>query len=189
MSGSRPAVLATGGDDPNVWLWDVARRTARTRIGGHANDEVNAIAFSRDGRTLATGGDDDIVRLSDTTTGAVRRACRAGTDGVDALAYTWDGHALATVGGDNKVELWNPDRGSFRTLAAPVDTVWSLAFSPDGHILATVGTTVQLWKVAASLRPAQAVERICRTVNRDLTSEERAAYLHDTSAGPVCLAK
>ncbi|MGW2834962.1 nSTAND1 domain-containing NTPase [Streptomyces sp. NPDC001286] len=180
--------LATGGDDPNVWLWDVARRTARTRIGGHTN-EVNAIAFSRDGRTLATGGDDDIVRLSDTTTGAVRRAFRAGTDGVDALAYTWDGHALATVGGDNKVELWNPDRGSFRTLAAPVDTVWSLAFSPDGHILATVGTTVQLWKVAASLRPAQAVERICRTVNRDLTSEERAAYLHDTSAGPVCPAK
>ncbi|MFE0520858.1 WD40 repeat domain-containing protein [Streptomyces sp. NPDC058954] len=130
MSGSRPAVLATGGDDPNVWLWDVARRTARTRIGGHANDEVNAIAFSRDGRTLATGGDDDIVRLSDTTTGAVRRACRAGTDGVDALAYTWDGHALATVGGDNKVELWNPDRGSFRTLAAPVDTVWSLGVQP-----------------------------------------------------------
>ncbi|MFJ4206598.1 hypothetical protein ACIP2Y_44315 [Streptomyces sviceus] len=60
-----------------------------------------------------------------------------------------------------------------------------MAFSPDGHTLATVGSTMQLWKVAASLGPAQAVDRICRTVNRDLTSEERAAYLHRASSGPV----
>jgi hypothetical protein len=48
---------------------------------------------------------------------------------------------------------------------------------------------VQLWKVDASLDSAQAIERICRTVTRNLTAEERAAYLHDTSAGPVCPAK
>jgi WD40 repeat protein len=180
--------LATGGEDSAVWLWDVARRTARTRIGGHTGT-VYGVAFSRDDRTLVTGTGDDIVRFSDTTTGAVRRAFRAGTDGVNALAYTRDGQTFATVGSDNNVELWNPDGGKTRTLAALADQAWSLAFSPDGHTLATAGTTVQLWKVAASLGPSQAVERICRTVNRELTTEERAVYLHDASAGPVCPAK
>ncbi|MGW1958552.1 hypothetical protein ACWCPI_38415 [Streptomyces sp. NPDC001920] len=85
--------------------------------------------------------------------------------------------------------LWNPDRGPTRTLVAPTHQVGSLAFSPDNRTLATAGDTVQLWKAAASLDPAQAIERICRSVTRDLTAEESAAYLHDTSAGPVCPAK
>lgn len=94
---------------------------------------------------------------------------------------------MASGGDDHSVRLWDLASHAQRgVLDGHTGAVWAMAFSPDGHTLVTGGTTVQLWKVDASLDPAQAIERICRTVTRNLTAEERAASLHDTSAGPVC---
>ncbi|WP_406224185.1 trypsin-like peptidase domain-containing protein [Streptomyces canus] len=185
MAFSRDSrTLATGGEDSVVWLWDVARRKARTSLSGYAAG-VSSLAFSPDGRTLATADADGIVQLSDATTRKLRRAFSADTSGVYSMAYAPDSRTLAIVGGET-VELWNADRGKSRAVLVTDPQVVTLAFSPDGRTLATAGATVELWNVTTSLNPAKAADQICRSVNRDLTADERAVYLPDTSVGPVC---
>ncbi|MEU1179370.1 trypsin-like peptidase domain-containing protein [Streptomyces sp. NPDC005820] len=177
--------LASGGTESAVWFWDVPRRMARAMVSGPASG-VRELAFSPpDGRTLAIAGNNGVVQLLDAATGRLRRAFNADTSGLYALAYAPNGHTLATVGFET-VQLWDTDRAKGHTLPVAAADVVSLAFSPDGRTLATAGTTVQLWNITTSLKPAEAVEQICRFVHRDLTADERAAYLPDTSVGPVC---
>ncbi len=143
-----------------------------------------------DGKTLATGGDDNTARLWDTATGKEVRAPLTGhTETVWSVAFSPDGKTLATGSDDKTARLWDTATG--KEVRAPLtghtETVWSVAFSPDGKTLATGSDdkTARLSSVAL-LQPAAAIQKICRAVNRDLTARERAAYLPDHSADPVC---
>ncbi|MGW3653248.1 nSTAND1 domain-containing NTPase [Streptomyces sp. NPDC000878] len=184
--------LATGGHDSTVLIWDLVTRKVRISLTGH-DGWVNALAFRPDGRTLATVSDDGTARVWDATTGEMRSVLTKHTGEVSALAFSPDGDILATGGGwDGTVQLWDPVTGKARTSFVGANYpygVYSLAFSPDGRTLATASEdgTVRLWDVAkTTLDPTEAIQRICRTVNRDLTPEEIAAYLPDKSTDPVC---
>uniref|UniRef100_UPI0018D28763 WD40 repeat domain-containing protein n=1 Tax=Streptomyces davaonensis TaxID=348043 RepID=UPI0018D28763 len=65
--------------------------------------------------------------------------------------------------------------------------MWAVAFSPEGRALATGSDdkTARLWD-ATLPQPSEAIKKICRAVNRDLTPQERTAYLSDQSVSPVC---
>lgn len=106
---------------------------------------VRSVAFSRDGRFLASGSQAGRVLLWD----AVHRArlgppVSAHRDVVQALAFSPDSRTLASAGFDGKVVLWDAAGG--RTLGdLPVDDadrtrIWSVAFSPDGRTLAAGAT-------------------------------------------------
>ncbi|WP_425244887.1 trypsin-like peptidase domain-containing protein [Streptomyces sp. NEAU-NA10] len=178
--------LATGSDDSTVRVWDVASGRTRTKLTGH-DGAVIAVAFSPDGRTLATGSADYTVRLWDTATFETRASLTKHIASVEAVVFSPDG-TLATAGGDGTVRLWDAATGkALTTLTGPVGIMYSLAFSPDGRTLATAGDegTVRLLNVG-SPEPAEALKKICAVVNRDLTPEERAAYLPGKSTDPVC---
>jgi RNA polymerase sigma factor (sigma-70 family) len=156
-------LLARGGADHTVDLWEVASGKKLHTLKGHTVP-ILRVAFSPDGKTLAsitgTWLPDDVpteVKLWDVATGEERVALQGHPSRGLALAFAPDGKTLATS--SNTVKLWDVATGKeklelkLRKGALP----WSLAFAPDGKTLATgsgggvmdvTPSSVILWDVA-----------------------------------------
>ncbi|WP_018504392.1 WD40 repeat domain-containing serine/threonine protein kinase [Parafrankia discariae] len=130
---------------------------------GHTGG-VWAMAFSSDGRTLATASGDRTARLWNITDPAHPQALgqplTGHTDGVTWLAISPDGRTLATTSLDDTARLWNiTDPAHPQALGQPLtghtDDVNSVAFSPDGRTLATGATdsTARLWNITDPAHP------------------------------------
>ena len=116
---------------------------------------VKAVAFSPDGRLLASGGNDKTVRLWDPATGEHRRTLTGHTGSVSAVAFSPDGRLLASGGGDRTVRLWDPATGEHRrTLTGHSGRPCvGVAFSPDGRLLASGGGPTRRCGCGISPRP------------------------------------
>ncbi|WP_433182413.1 WD40 repeat domain-containing serine/threonine protein kinase [Actinoallomurus sp. CA-150999] len=111
---------------------------------------VDAVAFSREGKTLATC-QGHTARLWNVTTRKTTATLTGHPKGVDAVAFSPDGRTLATGSFDKTVRLWNVTTGKTTAiLTGHTGTVSELAYSPDGRILATgsYDKTVRLWNGA-----------------------------------------
>ena len=114
---------------------------------GHS-EEVQSVAFSPDGRILASGSTDGTVKLWQVNTGKALHTLSGHTDSVWSVAIAPDGKTLASGSWDRTVKLWNLNTGEVkRTLRGHSKQVHSIAFSPDGGILASgdLGGTIKLW--------------------------------------------
>jgi WD40 repeat protein len=152
VGGADPAfspdsrVLATGGGA--VTLWNVTDPARLTQIAvlpapGGVN-QVNSVAFSPDGRILASGLSDGTVLLWDVTdpVHATRTATLTGQAGnLTALAFSPDGHLLASASPDGTVFLWDIASPAhvtlIGTLTGQAGGVSAVSFSPDGQLLAS----------------------------------------------------
>jgi WD40 repeat protein len=136
-----------GGHDLSVWRPEPAADFEA--FTGH-NDEVWAVAFSPDGKTVASGGDDEALRLWDPSTGRERAVLWGHAATVSAVAFRPDGHLIASAGLSLKdnVNLWDAATGRpIATLSGHTERARSVAFSPDGGTLASAGSdrTIRLW--------------------------------------------
>jgi WD40 repeat protein len=177
--------LATNGDYGTVILWDLSDRTRPRRLGepvsvftGLSSYDLSmdsySMAFSPDGRTLATGSTDQTVTLWDVTEPTrLRRLDQPPTGRAElamhTVAFSPDGRTVATRSTNQTVILWD--------VTEPTEPRWldqlltghpasghsinlspqMVAFSPDGHTLATADTdhTVSLW----DLNPVEELRR------------------------------
>ncbi|MEJ7616205.1 MAG: hypothetical protein WKF30_04360 [Pyrinomonadaceae bacterium] len=99
-------IMATGSnDDKTVKLWDVASGRELATLHGHAGP-IQSLAFSPDGRRLATGSEDHTVKLWDVATRQELITLRGHTDTVRYIKFSAQGKILATVGDDNIVRVW-----------------------------------------------------------------------------------
>ncbi|MBX9978345.1 MAG: protein kinase [Mycobacterium gordonae] len=158
-------VLASGGGDGTVRLWDVADPAhPRALVSLGAGAAVASVAFSPDGRVLASGGGDGTVRLWDVAdpghAGPLGGPLQGRGAGVASVAFSPGGRVLASGGGDGTVRLWDvADPGHAGPLGSPLQVqgadVASVAFSPGGRILASGGADgmVRMWDLADPARP------------------------------------
>jgi len=116
-------------------------------LEGHSHS-VSSVAFSPDGKVLASGSFDDTIKLWDVQTGRALQTLTGHSDNVNSVAFSPDGKVLAS--GSATIKLWDVQTGRVQqTLTGYSDIVNSVAFSPNGKVLASgsYDNTIKLWDV------------------------------------------
>ncbi len=147
--------LAEGSKDRTIKLWDVRAAKVRSTLKWRKDwlaeqvaplpKQEAALAYSPDGKTLASGNVDKTIKLWDVATGKERATLKDHVGRLTCLVFSPDGKTLASAGGS--INLWDVATGKQRAVLMGAT---SLAFSPDGKTLASAGQkTITLWDVQA----------------------------------------
>ncbi|KAL7903892.1 WD40 repeat-like protein [Trichoderma velutinum] len=116
-------------------------------LKGHS-ESVLSVAFSADGRYLASGSWDKTIKIWDATTGKERQTLKGHSDTVRSVAFSVDGRYLASGSDNRTVKIWDVTIGKQRqTLKGHSDWVASVAFSADGRYIASGSwdKTIRIW--------------------------------------------
>ncbi|KAK6356044.1 hypothetical protein TWF718_000418 [Orbilia javanica] len=135
--------LAPGLEEETIMLWDTSTGREIQSLGGH-DDVVKAVAFSPDGRQLASGG--RTIRLWDTATGQEIRELEGHTAVIWAIAFSPDGKQLASGSKDRTARLWDAATGAeLKRFEGHRNSVLAVTFSLDGKWLASGSWVTTIW--------------------------------------------
>ncbi len=159
-----------GGEDQRDWEWyyllALCHQDERTLM--HHGRQVTSVAWSPDGRYLASTGQDSVARVYDANSGELIRTWSK----EHSLGACWspDSQWLAwgSTASDNGVYLGNVNSGEIKSVRGHKSSVWTTAWSQDGRYLASAGmdNTIRIWEPATSscIRVIEGIRGIVRSV-------------------------
>jgi WD40 repeat protein/serine/threonine protein kinase len=148
--------------DKIVRLWDLASETERLFLQGFAA-QLDSLAISSDGRTLAAGADDLTIRFYEMANARLRQTLKVHVGRITCLSFSPDSKLLVSGGADAMVRFWDvADARELEALPVHQGPLRCLVFSAKGAMLAASdGKSVKLWdvtyrKLIADLGPPSA---------------------------------
>ena len=166
--------------DANVW--DVSTGKRLLTYSGHGEVmRLSGIAYSPDGKWIATAGNDATIQVWDSQTGAKLLTLVGHTGPAFGVAFSPDGQYLASSSTDRTVKVWKLPKPGEQvteplTLYGNSGAIYQIAFSPDGKSIVSVGRdrVVHIYELDLENLIAIATSRLTRT----WTPEECLKYLH-----------
>jgi WD40 repeat protein/serine/threonine protein kinase len=126
-------------DFGEVKLWEPDTGKTLFVLQGHTR-AVTSLAFRRDGKQLATAGDDQSIRIWDVATGKQIHVLEGHSDGVTCIAVHPTKDWIASASRDRTIKIWDANAEKLlRTLTGHTEQVLSLAFSPSGERIVSGG--------------------------------------------------
>ncbi|KAH3686546.1 hypothetical protein WICPIJ_002468 [Wickerhamomyces pijperi] len=107
-----------------------------TDINAQADLYIRSVCFSPDGKFLATGAEDKVIRIWDLTTRKVTKYLKGHEQDIYSLDFFPDGSRLVSGSGDRTVRIWDVRAGECNLTLSIEDGVTTVAVSPDGKLIA-----------------------------------------------------
>ncbi|CAO3693350.1 unnamed protein product [Rhizopus stolonifer] len=160
--------LATGAEDKQIRIWDIAKKRIRGILSGHEQD-IYSLEFSRDGRVLVSGSGDRTARIWDWQNTRCLHELRINDAdqqdlGVTSVATSPDSRLVAAGSLDKVVRVWDAVTGQLlERLEGHKDSVYSVAFMPDGKTLVSgsLDKTLRMWQLGAGERGYERNKNAC----------------------------
>ena len=138
------STLATGDKNgTQIHLWNTTTGKRRVTLNGHAGffkkdgdeweAEIRMLAFTQDGKTLASGSEDETVLLWNTENGTKQATLRGHKEVVTTVAFSVDGKTVASGDANKRIKVWDVRTERERaTLSGHKNTINALTFAPEG---------------------------------------------------------
>ncbi|MGB3208654.1 MAG: serine/threonine-protein kinase [Crinalium sp.] len=129
---------------PEIPTWEFVRT-----LTGHSN-LVRSVAFSLDGKILASGSWDNTIKLWNMDTNQLIHTLTGHSDPVSAVVFSPDNQIIASGSADGSIKLWQSSNGRLmRSLRGHTDWIKSVAISPNGETLASGSddNTIKIWQI------------------------------------------
>ena len=168
--------LATCSDDMTLRIWDIENAQPE-EIGEEGEEsmlapeavafhQIHSLTWSPDGRLIATGGDDELVKVWNAERGKLVRQLNGHSQKVNSVAWSIDGKWLASGSDDKSVMVWDTSCEKAQSLQGYTGAVYVVAWNPEGYLASGGRDGICIWMMESNGKWEQILSISCNSIRR-----------------------